>query len=208
MNEVHPLLKVTDFAPYIAKIKASGADSVITGNWGQDVALLLKASADAGLRVDWYTYYAGGAGGPTAMKQSNLSDRVFTILEWNPNNEPAESEKMETEFRDKFGIGFWYPRVVNELMMLRQAITEAKSTDAKEVASKLEGMKTKGFDGQDIWMRKEDHQLFQNMYMFSFGPKADGVKFDEEHTGWGWKTIGTIKAEDTVLPTTCKMDRS
>jgi branched-chain amino acid transport system substrate-binding protein len=44
--------------------------------------------------------------------------------------------------------------------------------------------------------------------MFSFGPKADGVKFDEEHTGWGWKTIGTIKAEDTVLPTTCKMDRS
>ena len=206
-DEVHPLLKVTDFAPYIAKIKASGADSVITGNWGQDVALLLKASADAGLRVDWYTYYAGGAGGPTAMKQSNLSDRVFTILEWNPNNEPAESEKMETEFRDKFGIGFWYPRVVNELMMLRRAITEAKSTDAKEVASKLEGMKTKGFDGQDIWMRKEDHQLLQNMYMFSFGPKVDGVKFDEEHTGWGWKTIGTIKAEDTVLPTTCKMDR-
>src|SRR3954451_798948 len=34
-DEVHPLLKVTDFAPYIAKIKASGADSVITGNWGQ-----------------------------------------------------------------------------------------------------------------------------------------------------------------------------
>ena len=89
-DEVHPLLKVTDFAPYIAKIKASGADSVITGNWGQDVALLLKASADAGLQIDWYTYYAGGAGGPTAMKQSNLSDRVFTILEWNPNNEPAE----------------------------------------------------------------------------------------------------------------------
>src|SRR3954466_15776044 len=121
-DELHPLLKVTDFSPYIAKIKASGADSVVTGNWGQDFALLLKAAADAGLKVNWYTYYAGGAGGPTAIKQSNLSDRVFTILEWNPNNEPVESEKMETEFRDKFGIGFWYPRVVNELMMLRQAI--------------------------------------------------------------------------------------
>ncbi|HMK69620.1 MAG TPA: ABC transporter substrate-binding protein, partial [Xanthobacteraceae bacterium] len=59
-DEVHPLLKVTDFSPYIAKIKASGADSVITGNWGQDIALLIKASADAGLQVDWYTYYAGG----------------------------------------------------------------------------------------------------------------------------------------------------
>ena len=68
-DELHPLLKVTDFSPYIAKIKASGADSVLTGNWGQDIALLLKAAADAGLQVNWYTYYAGGAGGPTAIKQ-------------------------------------------------------------------------------------------------------------------------------------------
>ena len=51
-DELHPLLKVTDFSPYIAKIKASGADSVITGNWGQDFALLLKAAADAGLQVE------------------------------------------------------------------------------------------------------------------------------------------------------------
>ena len=35
-DELHPLLKVTDFSPYVAKIKASGADTVITGNWGQD----------------------------------------------------------------------------------------------------------------------------------------------------------------------------
>ena len=69
-DEKHPLLKITDFAPYVAKIKASGADTVITGNWGQDIALLLKAAADAGLQVDWYTYYAGGAGGPTAIKQT------------------------------------------------------------------------------------------------------------------------------------------
>ena len=41
-DELHPLLKITDFSPYIAKIKASGADTVITGNWGQDIALLLK----------------------------------------------------------------------------------------------------------------------------------------------------------------------
>ena len=71
-DELHPLLKITDFSPYIAKIKASGADSVITGNWGQDFALLLKAAADAGLQTDWYTYYAGGAGGPTAIKQTGL----------------------------------------------------------------------------------------------------------------------------------------
>ena len=84
-DELHPLLKITDFAPYVAKIKASGADSVITGNWGQDFALLLKASADAGLKVNWYTYYAGGTGGPTAIKQANLNHQVFQIAEGIPN---------------------------------------------------------------------------------------------------------------------------
>jgi branched-chain amino acid transport system substrate-binding protein len=205
-DEVHPLLKVNDFAPYIAKIKASGADTVLTGNWGQDIALLLKAAADAGLQVNWYTYYAGGAGGPTAMKQSGLADHVFTILEWNPNDEPADTAKLEAEFREKFGV-FWYPRIVNELRMLAQAIREAKSEDAKAIAAKLDAMKTTGFDGGEIWMRPDDHQLFQNMYMFSFGAKTADVKYDEEKTGWGWKTIGKIDAKDTVVPTTCKMDR-
>ncbi|MFX9054216.1 ABC transporter substrate-binding protein, partial [Acinetobacter baumannii] len=74
-DELHPVLKVTDFSPYIAKIKASGADSVITGNWAQDLALLLKAAADAGLQANWYTYYAGGAGGPTSVRQTGLEHR-------------------------------------------------------------------------------------------------------------------------------------
>ena len=67
-DELVPLLKVTDFSPYIAKIKASGADSVITGNWGQDLTLLFKSAADAGLQTDWYTYYASAVGGPTAIR--------------------------------------------------------------------------------------------------------------------------------------------
>ena len=88
-DEKHPLLKITDFSPYIAKIKASGADTVITGNWGQDFALLLKAAADAGLKVNWYTYYAGGTGGPTAVKQANLNHQVFQIAEGIAESRPS-----------------------------------------------------------------------------------------------------------------------
>src|ERR1700691_5558321 len=84
-NELHPLLKITDFAPYIAKIKASGADTVITGNWGQDFALLLKAAADSGLKANWFTYYPGGAGGPTRNQQANLNHQVFQVSEGIPN---------------------------------------------------------------------------------------------------------------------------
>ena len=206
-DEVVPLLKVTDFSPYIAKIKASGADTVITGNWGQDFALLLKAAADAGLQTDWYTYYAGGAGGPTAVKQTGLSGRVFEIVEGIPNAAPPAAQAFETAFRAKVGIGLWYPRVVNEMRMLATAIKQAKADDAKSVAAQLEGMKVEAFDGGDAWMRKDDHQFFQDIYIASFGPLQPGQKFDEEGTGWGWTSVGVVKAADTVLPTTCKMDR-
>jgi branched-chain amino acid transport system substrate-binding protein len=206
-DELHPLLKVTDFSPYIAKIKASGADSVITGNWGQDFALLLKAAADAGLQTDWYTYYAGGAGGPTAVKQTGLDHRVFAITEGFPNSAPAAAQQFETEFRAKVGVGIWYPRAVNEMRMLAKAITQAKADDAKSVAAQLEGMSAEAFDGDPATMRKEDHQLFQDIYIGSFGTLDKGAKFDEEGTGWGWKNEGTVKADDTILPTTCKMER-
>src|SRR5580704_6468563 len=126
-DEVHPLLKVTDFSPYIAKIKASGADSVITGNWGQDFALLLKAAADAGLQVDWYTYYAGGTGGPTAVKQANLPDRVFAIAEGVANEPYAPAREFEKAFRAKVGVTLLYPRAVNEIHMFVKAAEEANS---------------------------------------------------------------------------------
>ncbi|GGC51926.1 branched-chain amino acid ABC transporter substrate-binding protein [Chelatococcus reniformis] len=206
-DELHPLLKITDFSPYIAKIKASGADTVITGNWGQDIALLLKAAADAGLQTDFYTYYAGGAGGPTAIKQTGLSDRVFDIVEGNANDAPASAQKTEQEFRDKYGVTLWYPRAVNEMRMFAKAANEAKSNDPKAVAAKLEDMKVEGFDGGEIVMRKDDHQLFQDMFVRSFGPLKPGQKFDEEKTGWGWTTQGRVAGKDTLLPTTCKMER-
>jgi branched-chain amino acid transport system substrate-binding protein len=206
-DELVPLLKVTDFSPYIAKIKASGADSVITGNWGQDMTLLLKAAADAGLQTDWYTYYASAVGGPLAIKQTGLANRVFEVQEGFPNSAPEAAQKFETAFRAKEGMSVWYPRAVNEMRTLAKAITLAKADDAKSIAAQLEGMKTEAFDGGDAWMRKDDHQFFTNLSIGSFGPLDPGAKFDEEGTGWGWKTIGAVEAADTVLPTTCKMER-
>ena len=134
-DEVTPLQKVTDFAPYIAKIKASGADSIITGNWAQDWNLLIKAAADAGMQADWYTYYAGGAGGPTVAKQTGLTDRIFQISEGIANIDHKESREFEKAFRPKVGSSVLYPRAVNEMHALLTAMQEAKSTDPKMVAA-------------------------------------------------------------------------
>ena len=56
-EDLHPLAQVRDFAPYIAKVKASGADSIITGNWGSDLALLVKAANEGGYTGKFFTYY-------------------------------------------------------------------------------------------------------------------------------------------------------
>lgn len=206
-DELHPLLKVTDFAPYIAKIKASGADSVITGNWSQDFALLLKAAADAGLQADWYTYYAGGAGGPIAVKQTGLNHRVFQISEGVPNIDHAASRETEKMFRTKYGVAVFYPRAFNEMRMLAAAINKAGSTDSIKVAKALEGMKFEVFSGGEGFMRADDHQFFQPMYLSSLGERNDKEPFEEEGTGWGWRVIATIPTAQTVVPTTCKMER-
>jgi len=207
-DELHPLLKVTDFAPYIAKIKASGADTVITGNWGQDFALLLKAAADAGLKVGWYTYYAGGSGGPTAVKQAGLNDQVYQISEGHPNVDNAGGRAFEKAFRAKFdGTTNFYPRAVNEMRMFAAAADKAKSLDPVKVAQALEGMQFEVLDGGKGFMRKDDHQFFQPMYISHLGELKNGEPFDEEKTGWGWKTVAKIDADQTVVPTTCKMER-
>jgi branched-chain amino acid transport system substrate-binding protein len=206
-DELHPLLKITDFAPYIAKIKASGADSVITGNWGQDFALLLKAAADAGLKVNWYTYYASGAGGPTAIKQANLNHQVFQISEGVPNLGHASADAFEKAFRAKYDVSVFYPRAANEMRMFAAAAEKAKSLDPVKVAAALEGMEFTVYDGGKGFMRKDDHQFFQPMYISSFGDRTAKEPFDEEHTGWGWKLVAKIDTDKTILPTTCRMTR-
>ena len=208
-DELHPLLKISDFAPYIAKIKASGADSVITGNWGQDFALLLKAAGDAGLKVNWYTYYAAVAGGPTAIKQANLPNRVFQVNEGINNVDNASSRRIATAYLAGHKADpYFYPRLFNETGMLFEAIREAKSAEPGKFAAKLEGMKYATFSsGAQGFMRASDHQFFQPLFISRLGPVGANQPFTEENTGWGWTEVGSVPTEDTLLPTSCKMQR-
>ena len=208
-NEFHPLVKVTDFSPYVAKIKASGADTVITGNWGQDFALLIKAAGDAGLKVDWYTFYAGGAGGPTAIKQANAADHVFQIIEGFSNLGYKPAQDIAKAYDERYASApVYYPRLFTAMAMVFKAVDDTKSDDPVKIAAALEGMKFPNFNAnEEGFMRKDDHQFFEPIYISSFGPLGSTEPFDEEHTGWGWKLSAQVDVKDTILPTTCKMNR-
>jgi branched-chain amino acid transport system substrate-binding protein len=205
-DDLHPLGKVKDFSPYIAKIKASGAEAVITGNWGPDLSLLIKASKDSGLGVTYYTLSAQNAGAPSSMGAAG-ADHIKQVFVWHSNVAENKAEKFANDYHRKYKDDFYYATAKTELEMLAKAINDARSTDPLMVAKALEGMKYQGDTGE-VWMRADDHQLMQPIYIATF-TKAGGkdVRYDAEGTGYGWKTDIRIESKDTLLPTTCQMER-
>jgi branched-chain amino acid transport system substrate-binding protein len=203
-DELHPLQKIQDFSPYVAKIKASGADTVITGNWSNDMFLLLKAGKDAGLKVTWYTYYAGALGAPSAIGRDGIG-AVKQVSEYH-NNALPELDPDAAAFKKRFtgkDDEFDYYRLNTTFMMFAAAAAKAKSNDPVKVAKALEGLKMTTTVG-DVEMRADNHQLLQPLFVSTF---ADNVKFDVEKTGLGFKTDAKINAKDTAMPTTCQMQR-
>ncbi|MFH1339988.1 MAG: branched-chain amino acid ABC transporter substrate-binding protein [Pseudomonadota bacterium] len=205
-EDLVPLGKVKDFSPYVAKIKASGADGVVTGNWGTDLSLLIKAAKEAGLTANFYTYYANLKGSPAAMGADG-ADRVRYVGIWNINNENFLGEDIAASFKQKYNDDFTWMVSYSIVTMFSKAIKESGSADPVKVGFALEGMKAKSLNGQ-VEMRASDHQLLQPLYIATW-TKTDGktVKYDQEGTGYGWKTEKRYEASSTTQPTTCDMKR-
>ena len=207
-DDLMPFLKVKDFAPYVAKIRASGADSVITGNWGNDLILLLKAGHESDLNVNYYSFLGYVTGTPSAIAGAG-ADRLVSMIPWHANTEPNPYAQYNAEFKAKYkSIGnFDYINSIRVIDMLVQAIDKAQSTDALKVALKLEGMHYNGPSG-DSWMRAEDHQMIVPFYFARLAKAGQpGVKFDVENTGMGWKTEAKVEAKDAIPAMNCKMER-
>ncbi|WIT11920.1 branched-chain amino acid ABC transporter substrate-binding protein [Paucibacter sediminis] len=203
-EDLHPIAQVRDFAPYVAKIKASGADTVITGNWGSDLALLIKAANESGFNGKFYTYYAGVTGTPTAIGASGAG-RVYQVA-YNHNSMGGQMGKWSDEFKAKFNDDFYTGSVIHIYSALGDAMAKAKSTDPLKVAAALEGLKFKSFNG-DVEMRKTDHQLQQPLYI-SVWQKVDAKHtYSPENTGYTFAEVKTYEPYVSSTPTSCQMKR-
>ncbi len=190
-----PLGKVKDFAPYIAKIQASGADAVVTGNWGADLELLVKAAADSGYKGRFFTYYIGdqvlvAAAGPGARGDAQVST-------W-AGNVPGVDD-IQDAFEKRFGRTFYYWHIENEIETLAAAMKQADSSDPTRVAAAMSGMRRQTPLGVSD-MRADNHQLIQPLFISELAPDLPHV-FPE--TRLGFKTISRIEADATRMPTTC-----
>jgi len=202
-DDLHPIGQVKDFAPYVAKIKASGADSVVTGNWGQDLTLLVKAAKDAGLNANFYTYYAVTSGVPTAMA-AGVGGKV-RVVGIGHTSLPGV-QKWMNEYKAKFNDDWYTYQTYHGLQMLSEGMAKAKSTDPVKVAAAMSGLSFKSVNG-DVEMRKTDHQLQQNMYISEWR-KADAKNpYSVENTGFNFQEVKAIPAYVASTPTSCQMKK-
>jgi len=208
-DELHPLGRVKDFLPYAAKIKASGAQAVITGNWGNDLTLLVKSAREAGYEGKFYTFYGNALGAPAAIGEAGI-DRVLAVAEWLPNVPGQASEQFYLSFRQRFpkpSEDYVHLRMQLMIEALAQAIEKAGSTEPVAVALQLEKSRV-SIAGHAGAMRAEDHQFQQALVVGVMARQGTpGVPFDVEGTGYGFKVLRQIKAEQARMPSTCKMVR-
>jgi branched-chain amino acid transport system substrate-binding protein len=206
-DELHPLGRVKDFLPYAAKIQASGAQAVVTGNWGNDLTLLVKSAREVGLKAKFFTFYGNALGAPAAIGEAGVG-AVYAVAEWHPNVGGTASDAFYAAFRERFPAPrddyvHWRMHVMVE--MLAAAVDRAGSAEALAVVRALEGARFTG-TVQSATMRASDHQLHQPL-MVSVMDRAGtpGAKHDLEGSGFGFRTVRRF--ESIELPTSCKMVR-
>ena len=203
-EDLHPLAQVRDFAPYVAKIKASGADTVVTGNWGSDLALLVKAANEGGYSGKFFTYYTGVTGTPTALGTAGAG-RVYQVF-YSHYHMGGQMAQWMKEFNQKYDDDFYTGAQIHLFEILGTAMANAGSTDPVKVARAMEGLKVKSFSGE-VEMRKADHQLQQPLYI-SVWQKADAkYGYSPEKTSMTLAPVKEFPAYVSTTPTSCQMKR-
>ena len=206
-DELIPLGKVKDFSPYVTKVKASGAQALITGNWGPDMTLLIKSGMDSGLDIRYYTMYAHLGGGATAIGPAG-NGKVRSVMAFHENI-AVETGKTDTEgwtkqFRSQHDYDFYAAGFRTIFEFLQAAMNKAGSADPLKFSAALEGLTITDMLGHQVTMRKADHQILSEYFVGVF---TKGVKYDSEKTGLGWKTETTVLPKDLDQPNTCNMKR-
>lgn len=212
-DELHPMGRVKDFLPYAAKIKASGAQAVLTGNFGNDLTLLVKAAKEVGFEGKFYTFYGNALGAPAAIGEAGIG-KVVAVADWLPNLPNAASEAFYKSFKARFpnpADDYVHMRMQLMVEALAQSIEKAgvsgksNAIDLVAIANQLAAAKVT-FASQAGAMRAADHQ-FQQPLMVGLMDKlgAPGVKFDVEGSGYGFRVIKQITAKAAEQPSSCKM---
>jgi len=208
-DDLIPIGRVKDFGPYAQKIRASGADMVLTGNWGNDLTLLVRAARESALDTRFHTFYANGLGAPAAIGTAGAG-RVLAVAEWHYN---AATPGMRETYRDftrrfpKRSEDYFHARMLLMTEMLAAAAVAAGNVAPVAIAAALEGMSIEQ-GGVAMTMRAADHQVQTDLYLSMMDRAgAEGVELDIEGSGYGFRTVTKLPAAAVSEPADCRMSR-
>jgi branched-chain amino acid transport system substrate-binding protein len=206
---LHDVNKIQDFAPYVAKISAAKADTVITGNWSNDLLLLMKATKSAGLKVRFGTVFLDQPG--NIANGGELTLGHFIAHTFNAEAGGAEGEKFVADYKAKVGHvpTFIEPQTVLGLAMVGDALKRVKPEGGKlnvnALARAIETAKIRTPVGE-MSMRAADHQALLPVVVSTV---AKDARYKADDTDMGFKPVKLFSAAEAATPAqaSCKMQR-
>jgi branched-chain amino acid transport system substrate-binding protein len=175
---------VTDFSPYLLKIRQAKPDIVCSNLAGNQVTNLIKQYAEFGLPYPIVGFNLNTADA-WAAGDGNLSGTWPTV--WYHTSDVPSSQTFVANFTKKYGKPpenhAWIEYI--SLKMMAQAMNETKSTDTTKLIGYFE--KETQFDvlkARKAYFRSWDHQLMQEAYPFTV--KAKGQAKDK----WDMLVLG------------------
>jgi branched-chain amino acid transport system substrate-binding protein len=161
-KDFHPMFN-KDFAPYISKVKASGADYLLTCNWGTDLIQLIIQARSLGLKIPVAGILQADINALAAMPGDEAVGN-YAVASFIPGLDTPEAKKLEESFHQKSGVWpveqIWY--AYKGVVLWAEAVKKAGSIDTAKVIKAFEGMTWNGPTGT-VTMRAQDHQIMQPM---------------------------------------------
>ncbi|XSC42692.1 ABC transporter substrate-binding protein [Bradyrhizobium sp. RDT10] len=206
---LHDVNRIQDFTPYITRIAATNADTVITGNWGTDLVRLMRASADSKLKARFIGMFLDGPGNVTSAGDAAEGHINLEVFNAEANGERGIAFQKDFLERTKAQtLVNSHARTVISLLFLGEALKLAPANGSIDVRKIAEAMEMVTFDSPagKVTLRADDHQALLPIAITEVSRDA---AFKVENSPFGFKPLLKVEGPDAVTPpqSACKMQR-
>jgi branched-chain amino acid transport system substrate-binding protein len=203
---LHEVNRIQDFSPFVAGIQSANPDAVITGNWSNDLLLMMKAVGDADLDVTFGTAFLDQVG-----NVANAGDVAPGNYIAHPGNVELMDPAAAEAYREATGHYPVYvePGAINGLTLFRTALEDVDvrggDIDTNAIAAALEGASLETELGE-LTIREGDHQTVMPIVVSQV---TEDVDYPVDDTQYGFEPIEVVSAGDVLYPVqeSCNMQR-
>ncbi|MFM6986718.1 MAG: ABC transporter substrate-binding protein [Hydrogenophaga sp.] len=205
-DELHSAFAIEDFGPHVQRIAASGAQAVVTGNWGADLRGLIRAMQAQGLYIPLWGYYPQLPGTPQLLAISGERLPVYLVATGATRLQGPAAEIAQA-YRARHHEDLVVCASIDGIRLLAQAVHQAGSTDPLRVAATLAGLSFAGFNGP-AQLRAQDHQLMTRVCVARWQRVAPDDPAGAEATGYGFVPVRWYGPDQIAPQPRCEMTRS